>query len=411
MPLPLTLRLMNGTAATLRRAGLRLLPMDPDTLCRKAAAATRLQDFGDPSFRDGLDRLCASLEQEAQLTALGRLIARDEILRLLQNRLRCVDLLKRHPEIEDQAVEAPVFILGMPRTGTTSTHELMALDPQFRVPLSWEVARPFPPPERASYHKDPRIAAVDAELAKVDQLLPGFKDMHPMGAQLPQECVGLFCHDFASMQFDVEFRVPGYQAWLERNELPGLYDNHRRWLQILQWRCPGQPWVLKTPQHLWYLESLLRAYPDARIVMLHRDPLKVTVSIASLISHLRGLASNRVEMGEIARQYAESMHRALTTATAVRDRARLPSDRIIDIQFPDFIADPVAAVGRIYDHFGLQRSADTEDAMRAFIDAGRETDRHGRHSYRFADTGLDAGQERERFADYQRHYDIENEAL
>ena len=212
--LPLPVRLLNTAFAALGRIGPRLLPLGPEACWTPRRAPRAWQDFGSPYFREPLARLCDSLEREARLTALGRMIARQDILRLLGNRLRWVDIFRRHPEIAAGRVVAPVFILGMPRTGTTSMHELLALDPQFRVPLSWETAHPFPPPETASYHSDPRIAQVDAELARVDRLLPEFRNMHPMGAALPQECVALFAHDFVSMIFDVQFRVPAYQEWV-----------------------------------------------------------------------------------------------------------------------------------------------------------------------------------------------------
>ena len=185
-----------------------------------------------------------------------------------------------------------------------------------------------------------------------------------------------------------------------------LYHNHRRWLQVLQWKCPGQPWVLKTPQHLWNLELLLGEYPDARLVQLHRDPLKVIVSIASLIATLRGLGSTQVDLQEIAREYAASLARGLDHSMQVRADYKLPPQRIIDIQFLGFIKDPVAAVGGIYDHFGLGRTEDSEARMNRFIDAGRESERHGRHRYGFADTGLDVTVQRARFSRYQQHYSV-----
>ena len=205
--LPLALRFFNGLIAASGPIGTRLLDLDPDRLMKRASRDTRLDDYGADYFQDPLRLLCKSLEEDAWLSAMGRIIARQDILRLLSNRLQFIDIFKHHPEIAEQEITAPVFILGMPRTGTTSLHELMALDPQFRVPLTWEVAHPFPPPERASHNTDPRIAQVDEQLAEVDKLLPGFKNMHPMGAQLPQECVALFSHDFASMIFDVQFRL------------------------------------------------------------------------------------------------------------------------------------------------------------------------------------------------------------
>jgi hypothetical protein len=383
-----------------------MIDLDPGRLMRKASKQQGLDDFGPDYFREPLQRLCRSLEADAHLTALGRMIARQDILRLLSNRLQFVDIFKRHPEIAEQSITAPIFILGMPRTGTTSLHELMALDPQFRVPQSWEVAHPFPPPRRESYSNDPRIAQVDEQLAGVDRLLPGFKNMHPMGAQLPQECVALFAHDFASMIFDVQFRLNEYQQWLLREDMTEVFNNHRRWLQLLQWKCPGDTWVLKSPQYLWNIEDMLAQYPDARVIQTHRDPVKVALSIGSLTSTLRSLGSNRIDLAEVTREYADLLEYGTGKTMAAREKGLLNPERVIDIQFTEFRKDPVRAVAQTYDFFGLSLSADNETAMSNFLRSGKESERHGKHSYDLAASGLDLQRERQRFALYQQAYQI-----
>ena len=318
--LPLPIRIFNSLFALSGPLGRRAIDLNPDRLIDAASKKAGLDDFGSDYFREPLRLLCRSLEEDAHLSALGRIIARNDILRLLDNRLRFVDIFKRHPEIADEAITAPVFILGMPRTGTTSLHELIALDPQFRVPLSWEVAHPFPPPETESYKTDPRIAEVEKELASVDTLLPGFKHMHPMGAQLPQECVALFSHDFSSMIFDVQFRLNQYQQWLIQEDMSEVFRNHRRWLQLLQWKCPGDTRVLKSPQYLWNIEDMLREYPDARVIQIHRDPIKVALSVGSLTTTLRSLGSHHVDLQETTREYADLLKYG-TDKTMRRDSA------------------------------------------------------------------------------------------
>ena len=212
---PLGLRVLNKAGAALRRLGVPVVRLDPDSLLQAARKSTGLSDFGHDRFREPLERLVDSLESEAQLTILGRMIARRDLLRLLEGRLRHVDLRKQHAEIEFERVERPLFILGMPRTGTSILHELMAQDPQNRVPMSWEVMFPFPPPEAATFETDPRIAEVDAHLSGVDRLIPDFKKMHPMAAQLPQECAAITQYEFVSMIWHVSNRVPGYEDWVE----------------------------------------------------------------------------------------------------------------------------------------------------------------------------------------------------
>ncbi|TMA47783.1 MAG: sulfotransferase [Deltaproteobacteria bacterium] len=218
---PLGLRLLNRTGRALRAVGLPVLRLDEASLLARASRRTGLDDFGDGAFRESLRRLLDALEHEAALTLLGRLIARADCVRLLENRLRIVHTLRRHPEIERQDIRQPIFIVGLPRTGTTILHELLAQDPANRVPMTWEVMHPWPPPERATYRTDPRIAQVEKHFAGVDRLVPGFKAMHPMGAELPQEYVALTAHDFASMLFSTTHDVPSYDAWLKPGHATG----------------------------------------------------------------------------------------------------------------------------------------------------------------------------------------------
>jgi hypothetical protein len=407
--LPLALRLFNGLLAGTDALGIHLARIDVDSMLRTASQQTGLTDFGSDYFRGPLARLCKSLQHDAHLTGMGRIVARQGLLRLLENRLHFVELFKQHPEITEQEISQPLFILGMPRTGTTSLHELMALDPQFRVPLSWEVAHPFPPPQTATYHTDPRIALVQKELDQVDKILPNFKDMHPMGAQLPQECVALFAHDFVSMIFDVQFRLTQYQAWLIQEDMTEVFKNHRRWLQLLQWKCPGDTWVLKSPQYLWNIEDMLREYPDARVIQAHRDPVKVAVSVGNLTATLRGMASNDVDLQECSQHYADLLDYGTRKTLAARDKGLLLPERVIDVQFTEFRKDPVAAVRVIYDFFGLEFNQLTAQRMQSFLDSGQEAGRHGKHHYDLAASGLDLQRERARFAHYQQLYNIPSE--
>jgi sulfotransferase family protein len=407
--LPAAVRALNTAFALTGPLGKQLISLRPEKLMASAARETGLDDFGSDYFRQPLERLCRSLEQDADLTALGRSIARQDILRLLGNRLRFVDIFKRHPEIAEQEVKAPIFILGMPRTGTTSLHELMALDPQFRVPLSWETAHPFPPPEAATYRSDPRILEVNNELAKVDRLVPNFRHMHPMGAELPQECVVLFAYDFMSMIFDVQFRVDEYQGWLVQEDMAEVFRNHRRWLQLLQWKCPGDTWVLKSPQYLWNIDDMLRQYPDARVVQTHRDPVKVAMSIGSLVTTMRSLTSRSQDLGQTTKAYADLLHYGTERTMSARERGLLGQDRVIDVQFEEFLRGPVAALGQVYEHFGLSLQEPVAQRMQRFLDSGKESERHGKHHYKLTESGLDLAAERVRFASYQQAYDIPSE--
>ena len=408
--LPFGVRVANRVGDAVRAVGLPLLRLDESALLARAAKTTGLEDFGEPTFRAGLGRLVSALEAEARLTPLGRWIVRADILRLLANRARITDTMKRHPEIEEKPVSRPIFILGLPRTGTTILHELLAQDPANRVPMSWEVMHPWPPPERATFATDPRIAEVDKHFGGVDRLLPGFKSMHPMGAELPQECVALTAHDFASMIFTTTHRIPSYQAWLDSVDLRPVYASHRRQLQYLQWRCPAERWVLKSPGHLWALDALLAVYPDARIVQTHRDPLKVVASLASLLNVLRRMASDDVDRRAIGAEWAPRLVDGLERSIAARDAAAHGAERVYDVKFGEFIRDEIGMVRRIYAHFDIQLGEEAEARMRRFL-AANPKDKHGAHRYRLADAGLKPEEERRRFARYQERFRVASEAI
>jgi hypothetical protein len=406
---PLAVRVMNRVGGALRAVGLPLVRLDETSLMEEAARATGLSDFGDERFRDPLRRLLAAYEGEAALTPLGRIIARREAVQFLSNRLRMTAERRRHPEIDDGEVRAPVFIIGLPRTGTSILHELLAEDRQSRVPMTWEAMHPWPPPERATYETDPRIAEVEKHYAGIDRLLPDFKRMHPMGARLPQECVALMAHDFASMLFHVPYDVPSYQAWLDAADMRWVYASHRRQLQYLQWRCPAARWVLKSPCHLWHLEALLAVYPDARLVHTHRDPLKVTASLASLTTTLRSLASDRVDTHAIAADWTARLARGLDHAMAVRAREGVDG-RVVDVQFGDFMRDQIGTVRRIYERFDMALSPEAAERMCRFL-AANPHDKHGAHRYTLAEAGLDPDAERRRFAAYQARYAVPSEPV
>ena len=406
---PLGVRLLNGAGAVLRTAGLPLVRLDAPALMACAARTTGLSDFGDDAFREPLARLTGALEREAQLTLLGRFIARGDLVRLLENRLRMVDTRRHHPEIDGEEIRRPLFVVGLPRTGTTILHELLAQDPANRVPMTWEVMHPWPPPERATFATDARIARVEQHFAGIDRLIPGFKSMHPMGALLPQECVALTAHDFASMLFSTTHHVPSYQAWLDAADLRFVYRSHRRQLQYLQWRCTAAHWVLKSPGHLWALDALLAAYPDADIVQTHRDPLTVVASLASLVTLLRRLASDHVDATAIGAEWTERLAAGLAHATAVRDRGLPAGARILDVHFADLLRGAVGTVRRIYAHFDRVLDAAAGERMRRFL-AENPADKHGRHRYTLAAAGLDPTVERRRYAAYQERFGVASEA-
>ncbi len=380
--------------------------LEEASLLEEARRNTGLDDFGDSNFRDGMRRLLDSLEQEARLTAIGRLIAHGEVLRHLENRLRVAADWQRWPEMAEVKIEKPIFVVGLPRTGSTTLHDLLVQDPGNRVPLTWECHRPSPPPERASYDSDPRIAACQEHLDITSgALIPEFKAIHPMGALLAQECLMLQAFDFMSIIFTNQFHIPSYQRWVEEVDLRPCYATHRRQLQYMQWRCPGERCVLKSVGHLWGLEALFDLYPDARVVMTHRDPLKLIASHCSLVSMASSMGSDRVDDLEIGREWGQSWERAMRKGIAFRESGKAAPESFFDMHFSEFIQDPVAMVRRIYQHFGLELSPAAEERMSGFL-AENPPGKHGKHSYTLERFGLDPAAERERYRFYQEHYGV-----
>jgi hypothetical protein len=385
--------------------------LEVDALVAQARAAAGLDDLGDPSWREGLERLLAALREEARLHELGRQVAAADLVSYLTNRLGIVEWRRRHPEVARAPVTPPIVIMGQGRTGTTILHDLLAQDPATRAPLTWEVDLPCPPPETASYASDARIAEVQARSDLTEQLIPGFRAMHPSGALLAQECVRITGAEFRSAIFPTQFRVPSYARWLiYEAEMAPAYRWHRSYLQHLQSRHPARRWVLKSPGHIWALGPLLAEYPDALLVQTHRDPLRIVASVSSLIATLRRLASAESGVPEVAAEWADYLLDGLDRSVRAREDGTLAKDRVVDVHFAAFLADPFATIRDIYERLGLELTGEAESRMRAFWTAN-PVDKHGRHRYSFADTGLPVGELRERALRYQRYFDVPSEAL
>jgi hypothetical protein len=396
---PAWLAIFRRSARILERPARHVVRLTSRSVLGAARRRTGLDDFGDPAFQEPLDRLLRSLEAEARLNLVGRVAAREDLIGMLINRLRMERDRRRHPGIAAEAIRRPLFIAGLPRSGSTFLHGLLAQDPANRVPLHWEVRRPSPPPQRATHASDPRIVRAARDIRWFFRVAPEFRRIHPVGAQLPEECVVVLSHSFLSFQFSSMWFVPSYQSWLERQDLRPAYRYHRQFLQQLQWRCPGERWILKAPPHLPGLRALFATYPDANMIVTHRDPLEVVPSVASLHVVLRRTFSDFVDPhavgAEVTRMLADDVRRGFE----MRDDGCAPPERFVDVRYADLMEDPLAVVRRIYRHFALPLSADTETRMRQFA-ATSPKDAHGPHVYSLAQFGLDAEVERRRYREY-----------
>lgn len=378
----------------------------PDLLLSSARRRTRLTDVGVQAIHGPLERLVEALEREAKLTLLGRLTVRRYLVSLLETAL----LLQRErtscPAVSEQRITAPVFIVGLPRTGTTLLHNLLVQDPVSRAPLTWESMFP------AGYEKSPLAIRrakwkASARLAMAHRITPDFQRIHPLGFDRPEECVALMAPGFTSALFHTLYRVPSYQDWFESDRQTPGFEMHYRVLQQLQFRRGTTRWVLKCPAHLFSLEAVQRRYPDARLIQIHRDPLRAIPSIASLNATLRAGFSSQVDPGEVGRDCAVRWSGALERF--LRRRDLLPPERVVDVSYPELVAAPLTTVERIYDHMGWPVSVAVRRAMEDYLTANPGNAR-GAHRYSLQAFGLDRRQEARRFAHYCERFEIKGES-
>jgi hypothetical protein len=402
------LSLINAAGRPLLKNGFAWMRLDEKTLFDKACAATGLEDFGDDAFLEGLRVLLRAYENEAGFSFVGRIGVQSDMVRLLSNRLRLVADRRRYPGIADEVIRRPLFITGLPRSGTTFLHALLSQDPAHRAPLVWEVMYPSPPPEWASYDSDPRITTTARQLKLLDLLMPEFKTVHLIGARLPQECIAITSHDFRSYTFESMYTVPSYRAWYDRQDKRSEYEFHRRFLQHLQWRGPGQRWVLKAPSHLLALEALLKVYPDAGILLTHRDPLKVLASCASFTEVLRRMFSERVDKASLAREVRQRWEQGAGLAVKYRQAPGDLHRQLFDVHYLEMVRNPMSMVRRIYEHFDLELTMAAEDAMQRFL-AANPKNKEGVHRYSLEEFGLAPEEERRRFQFYLEFFGIEPE--
>ncbi len=407
---PAPIRFANALGRGLERVGMRGVAVDEASLLRAAARQQRLDDFGPESFRPGLSRLTRSLEEDAKLNFFGRYFARRQLLELLGHRLQLVDHRKRHPEVAEQQVRRPLFVLGLPRTGTTLLYGLLAQDPAHRSPLSWEVDEPCPPAETATYATDPRIARTEKRMEQLRQLAPGFQDIHPVGSLMPQECIVLTASEFMSIRFEMCFDVAGYQEWMVEQDMGPSYRWHREFLQHMQSRHAGERWVLKSPGHLGPVDALLDEYPDAMIVQTHRDPLRVVPSVSSLEYCMRCVASDAVDPIALGRQQLRLWSTLLEQGMRARAERSAQSSQFFDLQFQEIIADPIGCVRRIYRHFDLPVTPEFEERMRAYLEESPRAG-HGDHDYSLASFGLDPDEVARTFKGYRERFEVESEPV
>ena len=378
-------------------------PFDEDALLAEARRKTGLTEFGDDAFREPLRALLTALA-DAPLNAIGTAVLRTSIRRSLTQRLLAESWFAREPEIARERIAAPIVVVGMMRSGTTLLQRLLARDPRFYCALGWEIGEPAPRPGTDWSAPDPRIADGEAVTKQMREFAPELYAIHPTDALEADEEIVFLGDAFLSHIPEASCHVPGYRAWLDTQDLTPAYEYLRRMLQLLQWqkRQRGeecQRWVLKTPAHLGYLDTLFSVFPDAHVVQMHRSPLETIPSGASLNCTLWRIYSDDVDPTEVGRQWIERMAWATRRCLAVRDAMPNASQRFTDVWYRDAVTEPLAQIERIYAAVGLDLVPDARSAMEAWL-ADQARERRPKHRYSAKQFGLGEAEIREVFAEY-----------
>ncbi|MBB3927929.1 hypothetical protein GGR43_003668 [Sphingobium jiangsuense] len=380
------------------------LPLDAEALIAEARAATGLVDFGpDLSFMTGFHRLVAAVEAMEPPARL-RETAHHKIVGLLATRLRFIEDEKQHPDIVAQDVGDPLIVCGLPRTGTTITYDLLCLDPDARAPREWEWYIPWPAPEEASFDSDPRIAQVQAIYENWLKHAPQLADIQRMDCTQPGECNhGMMLH-FASTNFPAELGVPDFARWLQETVPEGQYRTHKRMLQQYQWKGPRGRWTLKSPQHLMDLPGLVDAYPGAMLVWTHRDPVLTFSSLSSMIAGFLAAVGGANDLEAIGRSVVDTWCAAMARANEARANDAAIEARILDLAHRDIVADPMAAMQRIYDRFRLPFTPAHRARISGFLADNPAASRLGKHRHSPEQFGIDPDEVHERLAGYYARY-------
>jgi hypothetical protein len=369
---------------------------DVDSLLAAARDKTGLDDYGDEWFVEPLQVLTKALADEARLSEMGLALTQQRLTALLADRLRLRQLQEEHPEIVEEEVTVAAEICGLPRTGSTLLHRLLASSPHVTTTLSWETSYPLPFPGEGPGAEVRKQRAKD-RFAMFLEMSPDFGDIHTIEWDGPEEDVIILDRTFTSMSFDSFYWVPSYGDWLRAFDQAPAYRELREWLQALQWQDAsrkGKPWVLKSPHHLTAVDTVLDTFPGCKIVMTHRSPVQAVPSYASMVCAISGQYSDDVNPLDVGPYWRDRFVVALRDFTEVRDRR---PDRIVDVGFEDQMSDPVGTAVRVLGELGIPAD---RGALEAYMDRNKE-ERHGSHTYTAEDFGLSEAALEQDFAFYQ----------
>ena len=379
------------------------LQLDAEEMLTAALKHAGRDDFLDRSFYPPLQRLIAACNAESDLSAFGRYSVRFDVLRSLNNLLEFEDVELLHPQVLSRPIERPLFIMGMPRSGTTFLHELVTQHPGTIAPLAYQTVYPNPSPS-GRFGQKLRQGWIEGQLRLVRILAPQLNRLHPISATSPQECTDITSQVFQSLRYDSVYRVPSYQRWLEHHGHIDAYRFHRRFLQHLDVQMPGRRWVLKSPDHVFALSALKTVYPDARLVFVHRDPVRVLASVAKLTEVLRRPFARSIDRVDIGRQVCASWIDGAQRMT----RAAAGSDSILHLHYRQIVSAPLETASRLFRHAGLALTEEATRRMQRWLERDRNSNK-GRRNYNLATFGLDAGALHAQFTPYIEAFGVERE--
>ncbi len=397
---PPLVRLINAIGPIWKAIRVGYPSIDPDVLLKKAMRKTGLDDLGTEDYKEALSVLIQSINESNNFNHTGQFITSSLLYNSFENRLRLTETFKQNPEINNEKIERPIFILGLPRTGTTLLHYLLDQDDNHRSAKTWEAFHPHPYPKKESYTKDRRIRRTRWELFLFWNLIPNIKVIHDFDESTAQECIVFMSHTFISFALSTQLYIPRYMKWLQKADLGKLYAEHKKMLQYYQFGgVKSKRWLLKAPAHLYCVEAILSAYPDACIIQTHRDPLKAVASSCSLNYALAQVTVDDLSLDDVGVLHRDTLSDWLKMNVVQRQKLTHKSDQFYDLSFSDFVSDPISEIKKIYRHFEFEFDDALASKMNNFMEEN-PSGKHGKHIYSIEQFGLDRARDTPLFTEY-----------
>jgi len=386
-----------------------LVPLDENSLIETAKANTGLDDFGVDEWRERFQVLCKAFDEESQLNLMGRLTTRSEMLTFLQSRLLIEDQYKRHPEIEDEVISRPVYIVGQGRSGTSFLQNLLSADPNNGTPRAWELMMPVPAPEKATYFTDPRIEKARALAGQINRIVPEMESLHEYSTDVPTESAHVQCLAFGSVGWisATYAQVPSFGAYMAGKSMVPVYEYEKRVMKYMQWKNPRHHWIMKSPLCLPDMPAIREVHPDVSFIWPHRDPVKALASMVNMVGTLHWSRSETPFIdGFDALTDAKASAQLLDLPIQWIESGVIPRDQILNIQYLDFVADPMGMVEKIYETFDIEMAPDGRAGMQTYLD---DNPRSSRPAHKYPDDWGNLDAERAAYERYQSYFGVPNE--